>query len=611
MQTRTLTRVVAMAVFFVACTVSGQEGIEPMGGVGGEMRRVENQAVAPAVPKAADKTPLPALPPLQSELENGAQDKGQAWNIRVIALTGDIGFAEDMGIRASVIEALVGGTPKTEAVINEALKKIFDQLVESGYYLAGLSLSRNPYDEKTQTLTVRVGAGFLGGITVGFTDGRPEGRWFSKNQLTARFDDFQAGEVFDYRKLYSKLSEVNAHPDLTLNTKITVRKELEGEGDARRVVRYADLGFTAQEKLPFHAIWDINNFGTESIGEWQSSLILQYLNLTKADDVLTVSPSMSLDSSMFSLAGSYMRPHSSYKGGATTLYAGWSELDSKDIVPRIDLEGTGWFVGLMQSYRLIDDPKHLLSCSVGIVHRYIEDQFSAFGTPLQRRDVTVTPLTLAFSYSARRPDGWGGRNFATFQTVYNLAVSGRNSLREMWVGADDHYLIGRLQMARIQPLFGRADAHQRQIHQWILFMKAEGQYASGTLIPAEKLFLGGHNTVRGYTTKGYLGDNGIYGTVELRTPILLDLLGKTFGRKPSTSPLDRLQFVAFADAGYMEAIDPLPGATESETLLSVGAGLRMAITQYSQLRFDVGLPVTSTDTNEDSAAYYLNWQAQF
>jgi len=314
---------------------------------------------------------------------------------------------------------------------------------------------------------------------------------------------------------------------------------------------------------------------------------------------------------MMSLAGSYMRPHDIWRGGATTLYGGWSDLDIDDVVPNINLEGTGWFLGLVHSQTLRENDDHLISLSAGILYRYIEDQFSAFNTSLQQRDVSILPLSVALSYSARRPDAFRGRNFATLQGIYNLAAAGGNELEDMWVDAEDNYWIGRVQAARIQPLFGKLDNMQRQVNQWILFLKAEGQYASCPLIPAEKLALGGHNTVRGYQTKGYLGDNGVYGTVELRTPILLDWFSNTMGRKSSSSPLDRLQFVAFSDFGFIEFIDPLPGVDDSETLMSVGGGVRIALTQYSQLRFDVGVPVASASGDDDSSEYYLNLQLQF
>jgi len=612
MQATTLAAM-ARAFLGVLC-VSGlyaQEVLGPMGGVGGEARRVEQKALAPAAPPvAANKPAVGVLPAPQLPAEAGAE-AGPAWVIRAITLTGDLVFAEKMGVKAALETALAGPEPKSRLAVQEALRNVFSSFIDEGYYLARVSLPRNPYNEQTQTLTVFVEEGLFGKVRINFASDRDDGRWFSREQIARRFKNIVPGETFNYKLLYNDLYEVNAHPDLTLDTKIAVRKPLEGEGDARRVVRYADLDLTVKESVPFHAVFDLNNHGIESIDEWQASLTLQYLNLTKADDVLTFSPAMSLDSSLISMAGSYMRPHDLWKGGATTVYGGWSDLDSEDIVPNIDLEGTGWFLGVVQSYTLLDDEDRLIALSAGIVYRYIEDQFSAFNTSLQQRDVAVLPLSIALSYSARRADAFRGRNFATLQGIYNLMASGGNDLEDMWVGAEDNYLIGRLQVARLQPLFGSLDNMQRQVHQWILFLKAEGQYASCPLIPAEKLALGGFNTVRGYQTKGYLGDNGVYGTVELRTPILLDLVSNTFGRKSGSTPLDRLQFVAFTDFGFLEFIDPLPGVDANETLLSVGAGVRLAVTKYSQLRFDVGVPVASASGDDDSSEYYLDWQLQF
>lgn len=587
-----------------------QQVLGPMGGVGGEARRIEQQASSPATPKR-DAVPDQPAPPKIKEAAVTAGAAGPVWDVQNVKVAGDVAFAERQKVKQELEGLLADGGPKSQQQIQEALRQIFGRMIDRGFYLARVSLMpKNTYDPATKTLSVLVEEGLFGDVKVQF-EGREDGRWFSRDQLVGKFKDMQSGQTFNYKTLYDTLSEVNAHPDLTLDSKISVRKPIEGQGDDRRVVRYADIDLTVKESMPLHAIFDVNNYGIEAIDEWQTSLTLQYLNLTKADDVLTISPAMSLDASLVSLAGSYMRPHHIWKGGATTLYAGWSDLDTDDIVPNIDLEGNGWFLGLVHSYTLLKNDDHLVSLSGGIVYRYIEDQFSAFSTELQERNVSVLPLSIALSYSARRADFLRGRNFATVQGVYNVSAGGDNDLEDMWVGAEDNYWIGRLQLARLQPLFGSLDNMQRQVHQWILFLKAEGQYTSSPLIPAEKLSLGGYNTVRGYQTKGYLGDNGVYGTIELRTPILLDLFSKTFGRETQKNPLDRLQFVTFTDFGFLEFEDPLPGVDESETLMSVGAGLRLAVTQYSQLRLDVGVPVVSASGEDDSSEYYLDWQLQF
>jgi hemolysin activation/secretion protein len=77
------------------------------------------------------------------------------------------------------------------------------------------------------------------------------------------------------------------------------------------------------------------------------------------------------------------------------------------------------------------------------------------------------------------------------------------------------------------------------------------------------------------------------------------------------TPIDRLQFLVFTDAGYTMSDDPLPGATKSDTLLSVGLGARVAITKYSQFRLDYGVPVLKIRDEENDSAFYVSAQLQF
>ena len=605
-----------LCLFFAApFCASAQDVPGVLSGVGTDASRAQsaalNKSAAPADKAATPEAAAPAVPAAP------ANDPGPFWDLKAVRLVGDLEFAEAQGLQSRVDSVLLIGARMSLASADAALGAVRTELVGDGYYLATLVLPQGAYDGASQTLTVRVGAGYMGNVRVDFPERDGEdGRWFSKRQIERRFSDFTADEVFNYRRLYNRLSEVNGHPDLTLDTHIKVRSAVEGEGDARRVERYADLNLTAKESLPFHGMLEINNYATEELDDWQAQLTLQYLNLTRADDVLTLSPGITLNGDLWSFAASYMRPHRLHKGGATTIYGGYSDLESDNVVPRIDLEGTGWFVGLSESFKLIDTEGSLLSLSGGILYRYIEDQFSAHlngqSLTLQERNVSVLPLTVSLSYSDRKADALRGRNFVTLSGVYNLWAGGDNDLDQMWYGAEEHYTIARLQLARLQPLFASHDAKDNPIHQWTLFLRAEAQWSPDPLIPAEKLFLGGFNTVRGYTTKCALGDSGIYGTAELRTPILLDTVAHLFRKEKAATPLDRAQFLVFVDAAYTKMEDPLPGAIKDETMLSAGLGLRLAVTPHSQFRFDYGIPLIDIDSDDDDdGAFYVSGQLQF
>jgi len=599
----------------VSASIYAEEGLEPMAGVGGPMRDAERRALAPAIPNAEKKVPSLNVAEKTSTPSSSAESNKVLGPIEVVKINGSREFAEREDLANMMLNEL-GEGDKTLADVQSAIAKVRGDFMKRGLYLLRISVARNgAYDAETKTLSLLVDEGRFGKLTISFdVDGEKEddGFWFSRKQIASRFRKIEEGDTFDYSRLRGLLFEANANPDLTIDTSIDVRKPIEGEGADRRISRYADVSLDVRESCPFHLLLDVNNYGMEEINEWQTSLTAQYLNLTKHDDVLTISPSMSLGAEMVSIAGSYMLPHDYWLGGMTTLYGGYSKLDVGDIVPRLDLEGMGYFVGLQHTENVYDSERHQLALSVGVLWRYIQDQYTALGYSLNERAASIVPLSIALSYTAKKPDWLGGRNFATIQGVYNL-MNGGDSLEEMWTNAEERYGIVRGQLARLQPIFGWYNPEtDSELHQWMLFMKLEGQYTADTLIPVEKLSLGGHNCLRGYTTRGYLGDYGVYGTFELRTPILVDTFSALFGDRTNKKPIDRLQFLAFCDWGITKYNDLPSGYDDNKFLASFGLGFRFALTQYSQIRGDVAVPMIDGDNDDDDDyEFYLGVQLQY
>lgn len=617
MSQRTLTAGVcavlgAGAFLFVPVSAAAEEGIGQMSGVGGVLRESERRALEPNAVKPSGSAPdiaAPAKQDVKVSPENAVKGIG---NVTGIDIRGSVEFAEREGVAGMIMKELGGAGEKTTGDVALALGNVRKELVGKGYYLVRLIVpAYGAYDKDTKRLAVLVDEGRFGKLTIHFSEDE-DGFWFSKSQIERRFKDIKEGDTFNYLRFREKLFDANAHPDMTIDTSITVPKKFEGEGKDRRIVRYADIDLDVRESCPFHMVWEVNNYGMEEVEEWQTSLTAQYLNLTKHDDVLTLSPSMSFGGELFSLAGSYMLPHYWGRGGATTLYGGYSKLDVDEIVPRLDLEGSGYFVGLQHTENLYNDDRHLLAFSVGILWRYIEDQYTAYSTALRKRSATILPISGALSYTGKKADWFGGRNFATVQAVYNL-MNGDDKLDEMWTDAEENYWLFRWQLARLQPIFGwRDEAANQDLHQWMLFLKLEGQYTSDTLIPVEKLSLGGYNCLRGYHSRGYLGDYGVYGTVELRTPILVDSIASIFGDRTDKTPIDRLQFLGFVDYGWTAFNDLPSGYDDNEFIYSAGFGVRMSVTKYTQMKCDVAFPLRDTDwADDDSVEVYLSVQTQF
>ena len=612
--------VLSCLVALAAPAARAEDALGPMAGTGGVLRDAERRALAPAVePSAPGEAPAPPAEaaPVEADAKPAAPEKESAGSrvlgpVSAVAVSGSREFAAKERI-AERIQAALGDGDKTVSDVTAALFAVKQEMIGLGYYLFRVSLPKSgAYDRESGTLAVVVDEGRFGKVNIAFDGGAEDGFWFSRSQMMRRFRDIDEGDTFDYGRLRGALFDANAHPDITIDTAIDVRKGMEGEGADRRLARYADMNLTVRESCPFHMVWEVNNYGMEEVEEWQTSLTAQYLNLTKHDDVLTISPSMSFGAELMSVAASYMLPHDWWRGGNTTLYGGYSLLDVDDVVPRLDLEGTGYFVGLQHSESIYDSDRHLLAVSAGLLWRYIEDQYTALGYQLNKRGASILPVSLALSYTGKKPDAFGGRNFATVQGVYNL-VNGDDELSSMWTGAEEHYWLLRWQAARLQPVFGWFDPKtELDLHQWMLFMKLEGQYTSDTLIPVEKLSLGGYNCLRGYHARGYLGDWGVYGTFELRSPILVDAFASMFGDRTDKTPVDRLQFIGFFDWGWTAFNDLPAGYDDNEFICSAGFGMRMAMTKYTQFKCDVAFPLRDTDwADDESVEVYFSMQVQF
>jgi len=601
---------VFLVVFF--CSQVGFAQFEGVGSVtselGQEMRQMEEDVIA------SDKLPPAKTPDVVVEesekpvVEETTVDYEETYAITNLDLTGDVEILDLTGLRYKLEREIVGETLDYDQIMGIA-EKYQDELVKDGYYLALISTPITDYSLGTVAYDIDMGRF---GRTRLYPDGEaPLGRYFTEKQLRRKLADLSEGGVFDYDVFYRSVFDVNSHPDIVMDTRLRIRTE---DGDDDRKSRYADMDFIVSEELPLHAMLELNNSGTEATKEWRAGLTVQHLNLTKHDDVLTLKVLASPEfKAMRSGAGSYRVPYYLGNGGAFTLYGGYSDIDSDEIAAEINVEGSGWFGGLQGSYNLIVNSRHLLSGSLGLVHRYIEDRLVLGDIPSRKREATIDPLSLSFSYSSARPDFLGGRNYVTSETSYNLGKilggSDNEEIDDQRLDAKSDYYIERIQLARIQPLFGRLDDEGRKVAQWILFTKADGQFASGPLIPAEQKAAGGANSVRGYPEREALGDHGVTGTIELRTPLLSNILTRPFSRGESSSEdsflTDRLQFILFSDGGYVERDKVLQGEKKSESLVSVGLGLRLSIADRGQLRVDGGYRLKATEDSKEGVRVHV------
>ena len=558
----------------------------------------------PAVdaPAEADLVEKPKAAPVKEDVA-----KLEIGVIKSLTIKGATEFAEEEGVHALLEKALVDGTVKTVGDLQSAIDATQKELFSRGFYLTTIyPASADAYNEKTGDLALIVDSGRFGDVKVTLAE-KDWPHWYSVEQVEKRLKGIDDNEVFNYKRLRSVLSDINGHPDLLSDTKIAVRDAREGDKADSPYTRFADVSLDVEDSFPFHAIWDVNNYGMKDIEEWQSSLTLQYLNLTRADDILTVTPAMSFNADLLSVSASYMRPFDWLLGMRGTVYGGYSYLDSDDVLPSLALEGTGYFAGFNWSANLYDSDVRNIAFNIGLMYRYLEDEWSVTAYKLNKRKVGFLPLTAGFSYADKKGDWLGGRDFFNVGITYNIA-STEDDLWKYTDGAEEHYTIYRVGWQRLQPLFAESIPEEQKWRAWSLYTRAEGQFTGDSLISAERLAYGGYNCLRGYRTRGYLGDNGVYGTIELRTPILCDSVAGLFGDRTGKTPIDRLQFLAFTDLGWINYKESYPNMEDDETLFSAGVGARLGVTKYTSLNCDLAFPLRKAyaDEQDKDVEVYLS-----
>ena len=592
--------------------------------IGKEVNLLEERAdpLAPAIPDLPPPPPPP--PPLLLPPPGGSPKTEGDFEVKTLDLKGDLELLEERGLLAD-LQALEGSRQPVsdiEMAIQTARSKLHDQ----GLFLADIA----PTFKKDGTLELLVDQGRVGEVNYfelpsEYPETTPAQRsaqrepydgHFGRNQLDGRLE-MRAGEAFNYNHLHRNLVAANAHPDMLINTDLKIRRE-EVDGTPQR---YIDMDLYVQDRFPLHGVIEYKNTGTEHTEDDRLLLTLQHFNLTKRDDSLTVHVPLSAPDVQVlqAIASSYIVP---VEGGGISLFGGGSRLDIDELVPNLNLESTGWFVGTRGFRHLMDTDRRTLNLAAGATYRVIDETLDLIDSPDdEESSVGVLPIALSLVYNDKVADELRGRSFLTAVTSYNvggpLGVTDEDDLALQRPGGERDYWVHSLQLARIQGLGGTFDPRGGGYpDESYLFLLLNGQYSADPLLAAEQLVAGGLETVRGYPERDVSGDRGFHGKLELRSPILRGLVTRQFVDKKNLDemqkqPIDYFQLVTFMDFGRTELIATEHNEPVEHDLLSVGVGLRFSLTKYSQFKLSYGWPLEDTPNSDEDGRFHFSLQAQF
>ncbi|MDQ8728093.1 ShlB/FhaC/HecB family hemolysin secretion/activation protein [Bradyrhizobium sp. LHD-71] len=346
-----------------------------------------------------------------------------------------------------------------------------------------------------------------------------------------------------------------------------------------------DVDLNVEDKFPLHASVEVNNRQSPNTTATRVNATVKYDNLWQLGHSLSASyqiaPQRPEDAQV--LSGSYLARVTDW---TSVLVYG---VDSKSDVATIggmNVVGPGQILGgrVVMTLPTRDNFFHSLSLGVDYKHfgQTVNLGTDTFSTPITyypanasygatwQNEGALTQLNLGFTFNLRGPgsqfdDYWNKRAFADSNFFhFNADLSHTHDLPEGF------------------QLFGRV----------------KGQVSDGPQISSEQFSLGGVDTVRGYLESETIGDNGIAGTLEIRSPdfgpMLQSHIKDETGQGPARfTTFNEWRVFGFVDAGHATIYRPLEEQQSRFDMWSYGVGTRFKLFDYLQGMVALAVPMVS------------------
>jgi hemolysin activation/secretion protein len=346
-----------------------------------------------------------------------------------------------------------------------------------------------------------------------------------------------------------------------------------------------DVDLNVEDTLPLHGSAELNNRQSPSTTPLRESYSLRYDNLWQLGHSMTVAyqdaPLNRKDAMVIS--GSYMaRTDIDW---LSVLIYGLKSDSSVATVGGSNVVGPGEVIGGRAVFTLPTKGELFHTLSLGIDYKHFAQTLSlghdAFDSP-----VTYAPLVASYG-ATWQADGRLTQLNASITTGLRGIGSSPEDFDAKRFKATGSFIHLNADVSHTQDVPGGAQ----------LFAKIQGQVADQPLVSSEQFSIGGQDTVRGYLESEALGDYGVVGTFEMRTPnlgpYLEQKLDNPLGEAIKFNAFDEWRFFAFADAGRVKIHEPLAEQQSQFDLASYGVGTRLKTLKHFNSIFFVGMPLIS------------------
>ena len=395
-------------------------------------------------------------------------------------------------------------------------------------------------------------------------------RYFLPSRIKQEVPALQPGSLPDFEAVKRQIIALNRLPDRKVTPELTP-----GANPGT-----FDVELKVEDRHPLHGSLELNNRYSPNTTDLRLNAALSYGNLFQLGHTLgvnvQVAPERSDDALVYS---SYYLARISDR---LSLMLQATRQDSDiSTLGGAAVAGRGEIIGIRALFDLEQQEHFTHNFSLGVDWKSFDEDLS-IGGQVGRTPIEYLPLTAGYGATWMEKDRF---------TQANLTLTA--NLRG--VGSDSSDFDSKRFRSRGSFVTLRGDlSHTRDLSNGSqIFAKIQGQLSSQPLINTEQFSGGGLSTARGYLEGSALGDHGIFGTLEFRSPSFFPSGDKDIEPDPWGGAPDEWRIHAFIDAGALSIMDPLPAQASSFSFLSTGIGTRFQIDRHHHGSIDLAVPFTN------------------
>lgn len=427
-----------------------------------------------------------------------------------------------------------------------------------------------------------------GVVTLRVTEGSVEklrvtgNRYYSRGAIRAAVPELAPGSVPYFPQVQQELAALARTPDRQVTPVLK----------PGRTPGRVEVELQVEDRLPLHGGLEVNNRQTPNTDELRASGFLRYDNLWQrghsASLTYQTAPTDRDDTQVWSVT--YVLP--APRGDALVALYYINSKSDVAAVGDVNVVGSGDIYGLRGILPLPARPGFFHSLSLGIDYKDFDESVNLLGSDRIETPISYAPLTAQYTATLAGD---------TAETRFGAGVA--LGIRDFLGNDDAEFAVKRFR-ARANFIAFRGElGHTRKLPRgWELAAAANLQLADQPLISNEQFAAGGVDSVRGYLEAEQFGDDGLRGSLELRTPRW---------SLPGEAPAGEIYALAFVEGAHLRIKDPLPGQQSRIDLSSAGVGLRIKAWKSLTAGLDVGWPFKATqytDRYDPRAHFRLGYE---